>query len=652
MKKSKIIYLFNFMLFLVLIIYVWNYKYISNYVNETTITGIILEKKEKNKNISLVIKGKEKVLVNCYDCSFEYKIGDIVAFEGYFKEIKGNTNFNLFNYKKYLLSKKIYKNFIFKKAKYINTSNNIIYKTYNILEKRISSLKSSEFLMAMILGNTSFFESDAYDTYKINGIVHLFSISGSHVVIITAVILGILNKISKSKKINYFLVSIFLIFYMLLINCASLTRSVLMFILCSLNKIFNLKISTINILYYIFAINIFINPYVIYNMGFQLSYLISFALIISNKKISKYKNYLNQTFITSVISFLASLPLVVNSNFEINLLTPIINLIIIPVVSIIYFPLAILAAIFPMFDNVLYFLLTGFDKFNLVLNAFAVNLNIPKMNIIWIFVYYLIFFMFIYKSKYLTLIIIFIFVLSNKAYFANEPYLTMIDVGQGDSILITYPHNKKNILIDAGGNKTSGKNIIVPYLKSIGVTRIDAMIITHGDSDHTSGAVDVIEELDVKNIYLNSYANSLEEQEIISKFEKITFVKGIFELDEHIMIYNYYVSNENDDSLITYFKDFKVLLTGDASKEIEEKLNISNINILKVGHHGSKTSSSPEFLEKIKPKFALISVGLNNRYNHPNKEVLETLKESKVLMTSHFGMIKINLKNFKYKTCL
>lgn len=260
--------------------------------------------------------------------------------------------------------------------------------------------------------------------------------------------------------------------------------------------------------------------------------------------------------------------------------------------------------------------------------------------------------MFIYKSKCLILIIIFIFVLSNKAYFANEPYLTMIDVGQGDSILITYPHNKKNILIDAGGNKTSGKNIIVPYLKSIGVTRIDAMIITHGDSDHTSGAVDVIEELDVKNIYLNSYANSLEEQEIISKFEKITFVKGIFELDEHIMIYNYYVSNENDDSLITYFKDFKVLLTGDASKEIEEKLNISNINILKVGHHGSKTSSSPEFLEKIKPKFALISVGLNNRYNHPNKEVLETLKESKVLMTSHFGMIKINLKNFKYKTCL
>lgn len=652
MKKSKTIYLFNIIVFIFLLVYSLNYSYESKYKNESEITGIIVSKKIKENNVTLIIKEREKVQANCYDCVVDYKIGDIVKLKGYFKEVKGNTNFNLFNYKNYLLSKGIYKNFIFESLTFIKSSNNIIHKTYNILEKRIESLKSTVFLKAMILGDTSSFETDTYETYKINGIVHLFAISGMHVVIITSIILGVLNKISKFKKINYFLVFIFLLFYMLIINSASIIRSALMFILCSLNKIFKLKFSSLNILYYIFVINLFINPYIIYNMGFQLSYLISLSLIISNKKISKYKNYLSQTFITSIVSFLASLPLIVNSNFEINLLTPIINLIIIPVVSIIFFPLAILTAIIPALDNILIFLLNGFNELNLILNNFALIINIPRMNIIIMIIYYIFFLMFILNDKHIIWLIIMIFFLNKKAYFISEPYLTMIDVGQGDSILITYPRNEKNILIDAGGNQNTGKNVIVPYLKSIGVTRIDAMIITHGDSDHTNGAIDVIKELNVKNIYLNSYANSDEEKEIIEVFDNIHYIKGIFELDEHIIIYNYYNSDENNDSLITYFKDYKILLTGDAGIKVEKKLDIKDINILKVGHHGSKTSSDKTFIEQTKPKYSLISVGLNNMYRHPNKEVLENLKDSSVLMTSTSGMVKMNLNNLTYKTCL
>lgn len=245
-----------------------------------------------------------------------------------------------------------------------------------------------------------------------------------------------------------------------------------------------------------------------------------------------------------------------------------------------------------------------------------------------------------------------ILIFSQKAHFIKNPYLTMIDVGQGDAILITYPFNQKNILIDAGGNESAGKNIIVPYLKSIGVTTIHTFIITHGDSDHTNGALDVIKELNVKKVYLNSYTDTEEEKTIINNFSNIEKVKGIFTIDPNIIIYNDYNQDENDDSLITYFKDYQILLTGDASQEIEEKLEFDVVNILKVGHHGSKTSTSKDFISKIKPKFSLISVGQNNRYKHPHIEVLETLKESQILMTSKSGMIKINLNDLTYETCL
>lgn len=245
-----------------------------------------------------------------------------------------------------------------------------------------------------------------------------------------------------------------------------------------------------------------------------------------------------------------------------------------------------------------------------------------------------------------------ILIFSQKAHFIKNPYLTMIDVGQGDAILITYPFNQKNILIDAGGNESAGKNIIVPYLKSIGVTTIHTFIITHGDSDHTNGALDVIKKLNVKKVYLNSYTDTEEEKIIINNFSNIEKVKGIFTIDPNIIIYNDYNQDENDDSLITYFKDYQILLTGDASQEIEEKLEFDVVNILKVGHHGSKTSTSKDFISKIKPKFSLISVGQNNRYKHPHIEVLETLKESQILMTSKSGMIKINLNDLTYETCL
>ena len=646
MKKSKMIYLFNIVLVIILVFYIKNYHYESKYSNEKEIIGTIIKIVKSGDNIRLTLDAKEKIIANCYKCEFNYDIGTIIKLKGYFKEITENSNFNLFNYKKYLMSLKIYKNFIFDEYEYINNSNNIIYTAYNKLNKKISSLKSNYFLKAMILGDQSNFDENIYENYKTNGIIHLFAISGMHVGIISSLLSLILKRFLKNY--SYLIIYPVLLFYMLIINSASIIRSVLMFICTTLTKLLKIKISNINILFYLLSINLFINPYNIYNTGFLLSYIIVFFLILSNKKLENIKNYFLKMLMLSLISFLASLPIVINSNFEFNILTPFINVLIVPFVSIILFPLSLIILIFPCFDNVLMILLKGFDSLNVFFSSNALIINVAYISIYLEIIYYLILLSYLSNNKHIYLLLFYIAFLINLKYINFNTYLVMIDVGQGDSIFIKN-YFGENILVDAGSKENSAKNIIIPYLKSIGVSKIDHFIISHGDSDHIIGAMDIIKSLNVKEVYLNSYKNNSFEEEIVN-YRNVNLIKGNKYINEHIYLMNMFSKDENDDSLVTYLIDYKVLMMGDASSKVEEKINLENINILKVGHHGSKTSSSKNFVSKIKPKLSLISVGLKNKYNHPSKETLENLKESLILMTSINGMIKVNLKNLSYET--
>ena len=161
--------------------------------------------------------------------------------------------------------------------------------------------------------------------------------------------------------------------------------------------------------------------------------------------------------------------------------------------------------------------------------------------------------------------------------------------------------------------------------------------------------MDIISEFDIEELYMNSFKNSEYENEISNSY-KVNFISKSEYLNNHIYIINYHDKDENDDSIVTYLIEPKVLLMGDASSKVEAKINISNINILKVGHHGSKTSSSASFINRVRPKISLISVGLKNKFGHPAKETLERLKDSLVLMTSVNGMIKINLKTLECET--
>lgn len=211
--------------------------------------------------------------------------------------------------------------------------------------------------------------------------------------------------------------------------------------------------------------------------------------------------------------------------------------------------------------------------------------------------------------------------------------VTMIDIGQGDCTLIVEPFNQSVVMIDCGQNINydTMTNIVVPYLELYHINRIDYLVLTHDDYDHRGGLESLDEQIEILNII-----DSLDEQIDV----KYSFVNLLCQRNQ---------KDENDSSIISYFSydNMNYLWMGDASTDVEEQL-ISNypnldIDILKLGHHGSKTSSSYSFLNSIEPKLALISVGYNNRYGHPDVEVLDRLKMLGIsnLKTSEVGMIKI-----------
>ena len=447
----------------------------------------------------------------------------------------------------------------------------------------------------------------------------------------------------------------------------SILRSGIMFILLSLNKLLNFKIETKNIMMLTFIIIVLINPFYIYNLGFQLSYLISFYLIIFAHIINKHKNYFKKLFITSLISFLVSFPIIISNYYQANLLSILLNLLFVPIISYIVLPLSFITLILPT-DSILILIMDILEGISLSLtNINHLLLELPKPSIYLIMIYYALITLLLINKKYLIPLLIIIIIHKISINFNPSMEIIFFDVSQGDSILLHYPHNKHNILIDTGGNHTYeiSKNIIIPYLKSKGISKIDCLILTHGDYDHMGEAINLVENFKVEKVIFNCGEFNELEQDLIKVLnkKKIPYYSCIKELninDSKLYFLNSKdYGNENDNSNVIYteLNGYKFMFMGDASgtteKEILNKYNLPDIDVLKAGHHGSKTSSSKEFIDTINPKYSIISVGKNNRYGHPNKEALDNLEDSKIYRTDVEGSIMFKIKNKKLKieTC-
>ena len=219
----------------------------------------------------------------------------------------------------------------------------------------------------------------------------------------------------------------------------------------------------------------------------------------------------------------------------------------------------------------------------------------------------------------------------------------MIDVGQGDSILVQTPTNK-NILID-GGDEDS-ENIIISYLRQKRIKTIDIIIATHPDSDHIGSLDNVIKKFNVNSIYMPEQSTDSEAYQnlINSCTDKNLSIQHLYKndvlnIDNNINIYVLspsYIQEESNLNSIVFkltFNDNSFLFMGDAEEENEKEILHSfklNNNFIKIGHHGSNSSSSLEFIKKISPDIAAISCGYKNQYGHPHRKVIDNLKQNHV----------------------
>ncbi len=659
MKKLKIDLLSKIIL-IIAIVYTFiitnNLIYKTNYnEGDVTLIGKIINITYSDDKTDLIIKAKEKIKVSYYG-NLNYKLGDYVKISGTLNTPYDNTVFNLFNYRKYLLSNKIYYILYADKIEKIKDNDNILYKIKNMIYERINNLKSKDYIKTFILGDKQDLSDEVLSSYQENGISHLLAISGMHI----SLLVVILSKMLKKFKYSYFIISIFLIFYAFLTSFTpSVLRAVFLYI-------FN-KIDKKHLILLIASFMLFYNPYYIYNVGFLFSFIISFYLIYFGNLANKFNNYFVKLFITSTICFVASIPIMINNFYYINVISPFINLLFVPLISLIIFPLSLLTLIFPILDNLLYFLTGIMESLTLFCNHFNINLIMVKINFLVVIFYYLIITLIFVKSKYFYILIIILILHNNIKHFNHNSYLTMIDVGQGDSILLEI--KDKTILIDTGGNMFSdyniAKNKLIPYFKSLGIKKIDYLILTHGDYDHMGESINLVNDFKVDNVIFNhNDYNDLELELIeILKNKKINYFKDL----KQINIYNnklYFLNkkiyeDENDNSSVIYFEinSIKVLLMSDAGIDVENDiLNnyvLNNIDILKIGHHGSKTSSSENFINNINPKYSIISVGKNNWYGHPNDSVLDILSNSVVYRTDIDGSIRFKLENeIKIRKCL
>lgn len=651
MKKIKLILLFS--LIFITYIRVKNNIYTTHLEqNQTKIDGVIIDIKDYDNRKTYIVKCIEKVLVNCYECEYDLQVGDKVIIEGTLKLPRENSNFNLFNYKKYLMSKKIYWTMESNKIEVVGKSNNILYFLKNWVRNRLGNNK---YLNAFIIGNNIYIEEDIEESYQKNGITHLLALSGSQVTLLSSIIFFFIKGFVKNKILNIIIISVFLTIFMFITGFTpSVLRSVLIFIVYSLIKID--KIEALGLV--CFSLLLY-NPFYIYDNGFSFSFIISFYIILFSKKI-KTKNYLINLLYISLIASLASVPILANSFFEINLTSFLINLFFVPLVSFVIFPLSLIVLIIPFLEPIFNFVVIFMENSSLLFNKLNYMMIMPKMHIILVIVYYLLLYLVLKKSyKHLLVMFIFIILCSNLCFYKIYPEITFINVEQGDSILISF--KDKNILIDTGGNPMNdnvGKNILVPYLKSVGVKKIDYLILTHGDYDHAGETKRLINEYKISNIIFNSYENNELENNIIeaSKTKKInTYFYSKNKLNIDGVVFNFLNKknkNENKDSLIIYtvLNKKNILLLADVTKEEEKHIlkeyNFENVDILKIGHHGSKTSTSDELLN-LDIKNAVISVGKNNMFKHPSQEIVAKIKNKNIplYMTSINGTIKFVLKD-------
>lgn len=533
-----------------------------------------------------------------------------------------NTNDNAFNEKLYNFSQKVWIKGKIKDIEYIKSNKGL----YHWIESQFSFNQDVEsYQRLLLLGQKDEGIQDEYKQLSNFSLIHLFALSGMHIHILYGLlysIIGVVISKQYAKWISFVLIGLYVFSIPVQI---SLYRAFFTLVLYELAKRY---FNHLDVLSFLIIISLYNNPYIIYNTSFVFSYFVYFIVLIT-------KDFRFSYFWI----FLSTVPIVLNLNYQIPILSLWVGLFLMPFIEIFY-SLCILSVLFPLLEMLLIQCVYVFQNIISFLEAVQIFFTLSKPTLSFFAMFYVLYFYIIYqkslsktyKKQMLALISLCI------AFFVYGRYkiygeITMIDVGQGDCVLLRQPYNKGNILIDTGGHTEYdiAKQTIIPYLKSIGVDKLDCVYISHDDLDHCGALESLVKNFKVK--------------QVIRDFEAYRKIGDIeIEMLEHT-----YSKDINDQSLVMYIHlpGLNMLTLGDASinveKELLDKYKKLDVDILKVSHHGSRTSSGVDLFQMIQPQYAMIGVKKNNLYRHPSLEVIERLKRKniKILRTDEDGMFHI-----------
>ncbi len=635
--------------------------------NEITAHITILEKRKTADNYRYFVRVKannidEKSVLFAKE---DLDIGDIFLVDADISIADKNTNPNLFSYRNYLISKGIGSQLEIKEVYKSYQSKSIFLKARNKFYKYIHqtfdqnlSKTASDFIISVILGENLIENTDIKDL----GLVHILAVSGLHIDLLLSFILFILAKFNY--KYGYGLALGLCLFYGYLIGFPfSVIRVLIINLIGFLAFIFAMPEDKIKSLLIAGILILLRNPFALLNSGYILSFVATSAVYLIYPKI---KNRIAKKTLMENLAFTGSiqvglLPFTIFYYGKINLLSILANFLVLPIFTIamylafglvIFYP--ILRFLLSPFFKVLDFLLLTILNIVKFLNSFSLfNIRFAHPSIfVTIYLFVLILLIFYMRRSNKKLLKLFyginlIVVTCSLCYDYLNPEIsfTMIDIGQGDAFLLK--DRGDYYLFDVGGpkydNYDSGERILIPYLNSLGIRNIKAVFISHEDGDHAGNIGSVVDNFNVENIMtskLNTKSLATYNPKIIKKDDRIKIRDGSI-----TCIFDGVEGEENAESVgyIIEIKGIKILTLGDLPSEYEDDLNIK-ADVLKVSHHGSRTSTSRDFVEKVDPQIALISAGRNNKYGHPTREVLENLDGVKIYNSQINGMVKINFK--------
>ncbi len=550
----------------------------------------------------------------------------------------------------------------------------------------------ADIVKAMLLGVKDGMDDDIKRLYQLNGIAHVLAISGVHIAIIGMWLYNRLRRLIGSYWISGFVAILVVALYGVMTGLSSSTmRAALMLFISLTGRALGRTSDMMTSAATTCVIMAFVNPYIVMDAGFQLSFAAVMGIAIINEALTEIfgrGGRFKSSLFVSLSATLSTLPIIIYNYYQFPLYSVLLNLIVVPLVSVIIF--------FSIVTGFVGVINIGAAKFfaipvKIILSLYEFlcdiaekipfyNINTGHISVMMIIMYYAILgaglFIFLkYKKSVIRAFAVIMLCLGMFCEYMlldRDFKVAYLDVGQGDGILVK-SENGTNILIDGGSsdNSSVGEYVLMPAIKYYGMATLDYVFVSHGDSDHISGIEYLLETehtgITIKNLVVAKYGDMESLSELI-KLAKENNVNIIYmdagqKLTEEngILIEclfptsgsTYSDSNNSSMVLEMEYQGKSFLFTGDIGEESEAQILDTYVNlncdVLKVPHHGSKYSSTSEFLNAISPEAAIISCGLNNSYGHPADETLERINDAgaEIYRTDKHGAIIMYVEDGK-----